>query len=106
MRTSTLFTARNIAAGININNTWYPVLEKLLEWCLKLKYKTDCSFKQELQKLKQQTIIYADKHPLLGSGLNYKLTSLTKTKHFPGQNKLGEYMEQLISMNSDNSSDN
>ena len=96
VRTSPLFTARNVIGQIQVHNSWFPVLEKLILWCIQKKCTEHESFRESVLKHEDKTIIYADKHPLLGSRLNYKLTVLTKTKHFPGQNKLGELFEELL----------
>ena len=90
-----LFQARNIVQAVSIHQTWYLTLDDILALALDYKLKTCSQFKETLDSINSNIIIYADKHKYLGSGMTLKLTEIAKTKQFPGQNKLGEILVNL-----------
>ena len=90
-----LFTINHIVKQITLNNSWYTVLDTLLEEVIAIKLEHCKAFRSKLKDTKAFEIIYVSKDRYLGSGLTQQLTSLTKSKYFPGHNKLGKLLEEI-----------
>lgn len=74
------------------HDSWYTVVDEILEEIIKLKFKHCNIFQSKLKLTTTKQLIYVHRDRYLGSGLTYQLTSLTKAKYFPGHNKLGELL--------------
>ena len=95
VRSASLFTTRNIVKQIQKHDSWYGIVDEILEEILTIKLKHCKAFETVLKQTQAKHLIYVHKDRYLGSGLTYQLTMVTKTKHFPGHNKIGLQLEQL-----------
>ena len=92
---SSLFQSRKMCALLKTHHTWYITLDEILKWSLQEKLTKCLPFQQSLNTLKYNNILYANKDKYMGTGLSLKLTEITKDKNLPGNNKLGEFLQEL-----------
>ena len=87
---------------VSIKMSWYDELAKVLEAALQFKY-TQCEeFRNALDSLHVDEIVFADKDSHLGCGMNYSVAVLTPSKKYPGQNVLGTLLATVKKDNKTN----
>ena len=88
--------------NVNIKLSWYSELSKVLEAALRSKYTKCEDFKNALDNVEGDEIIFADKDTILGCGMQYNVAVLVPSKKYPGQNMLGSLLASLKSENKEN----
>ena len=87
---------------VSIKMSWYDELAKVLEAALQFKY-TQCEeFRNALDSLDVDEIVFADKDSHLGCGMNYSVAVLTPSNKYPGQNVLGTLLATVKKDNKTN----
>ena len=84
---------------------WNSKLPELLEDVLNAKYLQCPSFKNSLDSIHADEIVYANKNSQLGCGMQYTVAVLTPSRKFPGRNILGNLLSVLKNKNKTNSNE-
>ena len=80
---------------ISVKLAWYVDLEKVLKIALDRKFDQCQEFRNALDSIVSDEIVFADTNSQLGCGMSYDVSILTDSKKFPGRNQLGEMLTSL-----------
>ena len=87
---------------VSIKMSWYDELAKVLEAALQCKYIQCEEFRNALDSLVVDEIVFADKDSHLGCGMNYNIAILMPSNKYPGQNVLGTLLSTVKKANKTN----
>ena len=80
---------------VSVTLSWYCKLSEILEHALAVKHNQSQQFKQTLDNIDVEEIVFADLDKHLGCGMKYEIAVLTPSKKFLGQNILGELLSSF-----------